>query len=161
MKRKCYLCQVSRTNKTRFDPKAHCVCTICRGRLSELAQRESEFAYRKKTVFITTVRPRKPKKADRKVTLSTGYEVDLADEEGLVHLFHAIIGEVTTRLKDTEEFATEGWELIHTICIYELHFVAGQLRHMGSGLNMAKLLDEFGVEWDRVADRLNRDRAGQ
>ena len=38
---------------------------------------------------------------NRKVILTTGYEVDLEDEEGLEHLFNAIFGEVLTNLKDT------------------------------------------------------------
>lgn len=94
----------------------------------------------------------------RKVTLTTGYEIDLEDEEGLEHLFNAIIGEVTTRLEDTEEFSEKGFCIIFDVCICELHFVAGQLHHMGSGIDIKKLLDEFRVQWNRVAEKLNSDK---
>jgi len=93
----------------------------------------------------------------RKVTLTTGYDIDLEDEEGLEHLFNAIIGEVTARLKDTEEFSERGFGIVHDVCICELHFVAGQLHHMGSGIDIKMLLDEFGVQWDRVAEELSGD----
>ena len=180
MKRRCYLCQVSAPNETPFNPKDHSVCTICGVKLWELAQEGIEFGLRKQTVLVTTRKSTKSSKTsgeailrtaikllsnvvkatkqNRSVTLTTGYEVDLEDEEGLEHLFNAIIGEVTTRFEDTEEFSERGFGIVYDICICELHFVAGQLYQMGSGINIKMLLDEFGVQWDRVAEKLNNNR---
>jgi hypothetical protein len=155
---KCYLCKVSDPNETHFNSKLHQICTVCSVKLWELAQKGIEFDLRKQTVLITTKNLRKKVKTNRTVTLSTGYEVNLEDKEGLEHLFNAIIGEVTTRLKDTEEFSEKGFSIVRDVCICELHFVAGQLHHMGSSIDIRKLLDEFSVQWDRVAEKLNRDK---
>ena len=94
----------------------------------------------------------------RKVTLTTGYEIDLEDEEGLEHLFNAIIAETTRKIKDEEGFSAREFGIVYDVCICELHFVAGQLYHMGSGINIKKLLDEFCVQWDRVAEKLNSNK---
>ena len=97
---------------------------------------------------------------DRKVILTTGYEVDLEDEQGLEHLFNAVFGEVLTRLKDTDEFSEKGFVIIHDVCLCELHFIAGQLYHMQSTIDIKMLLDEFGVQWDRFAEKVNRKKRG-
>ena len=156
---KCYLCKVSDPNKTHFNPKVHQICTLCSVKLWELAQKEIEFDLRKQTVLVTTKNLRKKvKKTNRILTLSTGYEVDLADTDGLEHLFNAIVRGVITRLKDTEGFSVKGFSIVYDVCICELHYVAGQLHHMGSSIDIRKLLDEFGVQWDRLAEKFNRDK---
>ncbi len=175
----CYLHAVEDPNETHYDPSIHNICLVCAVKLWELAQKDTEFNLRDQTVFVATKKPKKSTKTSprvasktgteilpniirlattsRKVTLTTGYEVDLEDEEGLEHLFNAIIGEVTTRLRDTEEFSEKGFGIVYDVCICELHYLAGQLQHMGSGIRIEKLLDEFGVQWDRVAEKLGGD----
>ena len=96
---------------------------------------------------------------NREVTLTTGYQVNLEDEAGLEHLFHAIIGEVITRLEDTDEFSQKGFGIVYDICLCELHFVAGQLYHMGSQIDIAMLIDEFAVQWDRIAKESRKDKS--
>lgn len=95
----------------------------------------------------------------REVTLTSGYEIDLEDQEGFEHLFNAIIGDVTTRLQGSEDFSEGGFGIVHAVCLWELHFVAGQLHHMGSQIDIAMLVDEFGVQWDRVAEKLNSGKS--
>jgi len=65
MKQQCYLCQVPGTDKVGFDPTVHEICATCRGKLSELAQHEFEFTRQKRTVLITTQKPKKATKAIR------------------------------------------------------------------------------------------------
>ena len=93
----------------------------------------------------------------RKVYLTTKYEIDLEDEEGLEHLFNATIGEILERYKNTDEFSKRGFGIVYDMCICELYYVAGQLRHMGSGLDTGMLLDEFKAQWDRVAEKLDSE----
>lgn len=96
----------------------------------------------------------------RRVFLTTGYEVDVADQDGLSHLFNAVSGESLQRI----EKATQGEEKsaeqlfggVYDLAILELYFVAGQLLQMGSGLTLQMLLDEFSVHWDHLAEIINK-----
>lgn len=151
----CYFCDVSDPNETHFDPEIHHICMICGVKLWELAQKELEFDLREQIVLITTRNFNEAVNLKRIVTLSTGYKIDIENIDGLEHLFNAIIGEVLIRLKNTEEFSERGFGVVYDVCICELHFVAGQLYHIGSSLDIQKLLDEFGVQWDRIAGKLN------
>jgi hypothetical protein len=92
----------------------------------------------------------------RNITLTTEYKIDFDDEGGLEYLFNAIIGEDNTKLKDREESSERGLSAVYHNCMCELHYVAGQLHHMGSELNIKKLVDEFGFHWDKVAEKLGR-----
>jgi hypothetical protein len=85
------------------------------------------------------------KKPAPTVTLTTGYEVELADFSGLTHLFQAIVGESSQRLKHTPG---ANWRTVYDACLLELHYVAGQLHAHGSSLTLPLLLDEFGAWWD-------------
>lgn len=94
----------------------------------------------------------------KKVVLSTEDEIDLADEEGFTYLFNGIVASVFDRLKDTDEFAEKGWPLINDVCLWELNYVAGQLRHMGSQLDIPFLIEQFGVQWDILAEKFKSER---
>lgn len=96
----------------------------------------------------------------RKITLTTGYEVNLDNVDGLEHLFNAVFGEVITRLKNTMEFSERGYGLVYDVCICELHFIAGQLHNMQSTIDLNMLLDEFGVHWDMIAKKVNGEEMG-
>ena len=89
----------------------------------------------------------------RKITLTTEYEIDFDDEGSLEYLFNTIIGG-STRLKDRDESSGGRISAVYHNCMCELHYVAGQLRHMGSELNIVRLVDEFGFHWDKVAEKL-------
>lgn len=94
----------------------------------------------------------------RKIAFTTEYEIDFDDEGGLEHLFNAIIGEGNTKLKKREESSKGGFSATYHNCMCELHYVAGQLHHMGSEIGLEKLVDEFGFHWDKVAEKLGDDR---
>lgn len=96
----------------------------------------------------------------RKITLTTGYEVDLASSDGFEHLFNTVFGEVLARLKDTKEFSERGFALVYDVCICELHFIAGQLHNMQSTIDINMLLDEFSVHWDMIAKKINGEETG-
>ena len=89
---------------------------------------------------------------EKTVYLTTGYEVELADEDGLQHLFTAIFMEVLTKLSESGSLDISE---LYGVCICELHYVAGQLRNTAGSLNIKLLLDEFHVHWDMLAERLH------
>ena len=95
----------------------------------------------------------------RKITLTTEYEIDFDDEGSLEYLFNAIIGEGNTRLKKRDESSEGGLSAVYHNCLCELHYVAGQLHHMGSELDLGKLVNEFGFHWDKIAEKLDTDLA--
>ena len=97
----CYFCNVSDPNEAHYDPKVHDICMICGVKLWELAQKRFEFDVRDRIVFVTTKNLQKATNLKRSVTLSTGYEVDLEDEDGLDHLFNAVFGEVSAHPRNT------------------------------------------------------------
>jgi hypothetical protein len=154
-KKSCYLCTELDPNEEHYSSRKHCICLICGVKLYELAESDLSFDMREKIVRVCFADIGETGIWGKPVVLSTGYEVELADPDGLEHLFNAIIGEVIHRFKDTDEFAKQGWALIHNICICELHYVAGQLRARGSGIDIDKLMDEFNVQWDRIAGDFN------
>lgn len=98
----------------------------------------------------------------RLVRLTTGYEVDVAEEDGLGHLFNAAFGESLHRVQEGMEGVPKTKEeffgAVYDLAILELHFVAGQLLEAGSGIELHTLLDEFGVHWDYLAERINGSR---
>ena len=157
---KCYFCKVSDPNKIHYNPNVHDVCTLCSVNLWEIAQKGIELDMRDQTIVVRIKKPIGGARKASKLVLSSGYEVDLAEEEGLVHLFNAIVGEVTERVEYTDEFSDRGFAMVFDLCILEIYYVAGQLCHAGSGLGLEKLLDEFRVQWDRIAAKLNTDEDG-
>ena len=94
----------------------------------------------------------------REITFTTEYKIDFDDEGGLEYLFNAIIGEGKIRLKDREESSEGGFRPIYHNCMCELHYVAGQLHHMGSEIDIKKLVHEFWSHWDKVAEKLGSDK---
>lgn len=89
----------------------------------------------------------------RKITLTTEYEIDFDDGGSLEYLFNAVI-EGNKRLKDRDKSSEGKLSAVYHNCMCELHYVAGQLHHMGSELNIKRLVDEFGFHWDKVAEKL-------
>lgn len=147
----CYLHAIQDPNETHYDPKRYGICMICAVKLWELAQSALAFDIRGDCISVTATRP-----TERIVELSTGYEVSLSEADGLEHLFNAIFGETLSRLKDTAAFKEQGPALLYDVCICELHFIAGQLRLMHSTINVPFLIEQFGVQWDRIARNLRR-----
>lgn len=149
----CYFHDVADGNETPYDPRRHHICLICGVKLWELARDGLQFEMRSSCVCVQL----EPLTVPRRVVLSTGYEVDLDDADGLEHLFNAVFGESFRRLRCSREFGRRGFEVVHDVCICELHYIAGQLHSQGSALDFPFLLDQFGVQWDRLAERINRD----
>lgn len=151
---KCYVCKVRDPNEIHYDPELHHICMICGAKLWELAQFDTKLDLRDQVISVSYEDPKRQHARSRKVVLTTGYEVDVAQEEGLEHLFSAVLGEVMTRLKETEAVSDRFWATVYDVCICELHYIAGQLLHLGSGMHIGFLLDEFGVQWDRISEKL-------
>ena len=154
----CYICNISDADEIPCDPEIHNLCEICSAKVPQLARNRFELKLRDQIIHIGLKELIENVVKHWKVILSSGYEVDLEDEEGLEHLFHAIVGEVTARVSDSEEFSERGWRLVCGRCLCELHYVAGQLHRAGSSLDIQKLLDDFGVEWHRLAEKLSSDK---
>ena len=157
-KTNCYFCKVTDPNEVHYDPKLHHICLICAVKLWEVAQTNLEFEIRDQTVVVgLKARSNGPLASSRKVVLSTEDEIDLADEDAFTHLFNGIIGSVMERLKDTQELSEKGWCLVHDVCLWELNYVAGQLRQAGSKMDIPFLIDQFNVQWDRISEKLDAD----
>ena len=98
------------------------------------------------------------KKRNMAVFLTTGYEVDVAEANGLEHLFNAVLGETLTRAKDAEGTQGTVWGAIFEVCIRELYYAAGQLRQIGNRQMTCHYLEEqFGAYWDRTRERLESE----
>ena len=93
----------------------------------------------------------------RKVVLTTGSEVVLEDEDALEHLFNAIVGEVISQVRESDEFAEQGFQFVYDRCRAELYYVAGQLKQLRSDIDISFLVDEFDVQWDRIAAKISND----
>ncbi len=93
----------------------------------------------------------------RKVILTTGYEVVLEDEDALEHLFNAIVGEVISQVRGSDEFAEQGFQLVYDRCRAELYYVVGQLNQLRSYIDISVLVEEFNVQWDRIAAKISND----
>ena len=106
-------------------------------------------------LYLSKQLPGGEESAEMKVLLTTGYEVELHEEEGLQHLYQACFGEVLERSGDTDEFRERTFGLVYDVCLVELHYVAGQLKQAGSSIDIHLLLDEFGVFWNSIAAKLN------
>ena len=125
----CYLCKVADPNEVHYNPKEHQICMNCSVKLWELAQSKLEFDMRDDCVIVCTKNPisKSTLPLHRQIVLSSGYEIDLDEENGLEHLFNAVFGESLGRAKQTEEFSSKGFSLIYDICIsplmsiYSLH----------------------------------------
>jgi len=98
----------------------------------------------------------KNKKIRKIVVLTTGYEVDLSKENGLHHLCQAILMETIQILEAKKIPKKKAWGLIFEGCLQEIHYVAGQLRVLGSALTVKMLLEEFCVFWDEFGRKLKR-----
>ncbi|MBK8099825.1 MAG: hypothetical protein IPK26_22195 [Planctomycetes bacterium] len=90
------------------------------------------------------------------VHLTTGYDVEIHEPDGLQHLYQAIFGEVLERLGPGTERG-QFWEQVHIVCICELHYVAGQLHHQKSALTINDLLTHFQSFWNDVGERIHKD----
>ena len=92
------------------------------------------------------------------VLLTTGYKVNLAEANGLEHLFNAVLGETLTRLKHANGTPGKYWAIIFEIGIRELYYAAGQLKRIGSHqMNCRYLERQFVAYWDRTERRINSD----
>jgi len=149
----CYLCDDLDPNETHFDADEHDLCAVCRVKLWEIAQLGAEFSMRDQTV---SVRFRSNVELGaRTVELSTGYHVQLDEEEGLEHLFNAVFGEVMSQANESGLTAERGVEAVYDLCLVELFFVAGQLKRIGSAMDVRFLLDEFEVHWNQIVKQVN------
>lgn len=101
-----------------------------------------------------------PHAISRIVELRYGHTVDLAEVNGLDHLFGAIIGETMRMVrlvrKNTNHHTTPAE--IYSECLFEVHYIAGQLRAMRSSLTLDLLMSEFPAHWDSLADRVNSSK---
>lgn len=141
----CYFCAIDDPNEVHFDPEHHEICFVCAVKLWEVGQHRLEFEMRDHNVIIDAIKKSGVTSDARSVSLSTGYEVDLADREDFNHLFNAVLGEVMNRLKA----AGVPIELhdVHDVGICELHYVAGRLHQAGQDVDLALLLDAFETHW--------------
>jgi hypothetical protein len=87
------------------------------------------------------------------IALTTGYEVDLSKRNGLQHLCQAIFMETLQSLEGNKVPKKRVWGFVFEGCLQEIHFVAGQLRVMGSPLTPKGLLEEFCVFWDEFGKK--------
>lgn len=87
------------------------------------------------------------------VKLRFGYEVNLAEPNGLNHLFNAIFGETFRIGKELDLLHKIGMEGVWRECQMELNYIAGQLEAKGSSMNLDRLTDWFGAHWDQIAER--------
>lgn len=89
------------------------------------------------------------------VYLTNEYEVELQEEEGLTHLFNAVLGESLQRVEKSgeQEYSSD----VQHLCLSELHYIAGQLKERGSGLTLPFLVDEFSVHWEMAWERAGQD----
>ena len=141
-------------------------------KLSELAKELEEIV---NEIWETTRKPKKAKrhstkkvsrkKAKKKsrraliVQLTTGYEVNVREPEGLIHLCKAILGETATWLNGLK-LGFGGiafWNEVHGACLWELRSVGKQLRSSGSAITEDRLIDEFKAFWDYVAEKFGKD----
>jgi hypothetical protein len=101
------------------------------------------------------------------VRLTTEYEVDLAEENGLEHLYNAAICESMRRVRlndppKDDHGDAEGlgaFQLVYDLATLEVHYVAGQLLEKGSSIGIARLMHELPAHWDRLAEWINRKMA--
>ena len=84
------------------------------------------------------------------VTLTTGYQVALAEPQGINHLFQAILGESLDKVSGSEI-----WSELYAACVTEVFYVAGQLKQAGSEMDLVFLLEELPKQWGRIAKRIN------
>lgn len=160
----CYFCKIEDPNELHYDPESHHFCIICAVKLWELAQQGLEFEMRGQTITVAqkdiaceAPGPLEPQGPLRKVALTTGYGVVLEDEDALEHLFNAIVGEVISQVRGSDEFGEQGFHLVYDRCRAELYYVAGQLKQLRSDIDISFLVDEFDVQWDRIAAKISND----
>jgi hypothetical protein len=88
------------------------------------------------------------RRKSKSIELTNGVEVDLAEENGLQLLYHTVFGECFRVLRNTPPFRRNGFLTIYISCIHELYYIAGQLLHLRSDLDIARLESEFMTFWD-------------
>src|SRR5688572_15134052 len=93
---------------------------------------------------------------DLVVKLRFGYEVNLAEPNGLDHLFNAVFGETFRVGKELDLLDKIGMAGVWRECNIELAFISGQLLAKGSAMTLARLTEWFGVHWDSIMERCKK-----